>query len=143
LLFGWALPGQASNYVLQVLEALRDQKKVEAPTNLYNTPALIDDAAEIIARLAMDDSLEGTIHLAGRDKINRYEFARLAARVFGFDESRVMPVIDRSGLRPPYSCLDCRKLEGLRAKSLPGLKESLEHMFAMPSVFSRVPWKPQ
>ncbi len=130
LLFGWSLPGQASNYALKVLESLTEGKNVEAPTNLYNTPVLIDDAAEIIARLAMDYSLDGTIHLAGKDRINRYEFARLTARVFGFDKRRVLPVLDYTGLRQPNSCLDCQKLEGLMGKQMPGIEESLEHMFS-------------
>jgi dTDP-4-dehydrorhamnose reductase len=143
LLFGWSLRGQASNYVLQVLESLRDRKNVEAATNLYNTPALIDHAAEIIARLAMDYSSEGTVHLAGKDRISRYEFARLIARVFGFEESRVIPVFDRTGLRQPNSCLDCQKLERLMGERMPGVEESLDHMVTMRSVSSRVRWEPQ
>jgi dTDP-4-dehydrorhamnose reductase len=143
LLFGWSLPGQASNYVLQVLEALRDQKNVEAPVNLYNTPALIDDAAEIIARLAVDYSLEGTIHLAGKDRINRYKLAQQIAHVFRLDQARIVPVVDRSGFRQPNSCLDCQKLERVIGKQMPGIGESLEHMFTMRRVLSRVSWKPQ
>jgi dTDP-4-dehydrorhamnose reductase len=128
LLFGWSLQGQASNYVLQVLESLRDRKIIGAATNLYNTPVLIDRAAEIIAHLAMDSSIGGIIHLAGRDRISRYDFARLIARIFGLDESLVVPIFDHSGLRPSNSCLDCEKLERLIGQHLPGIEESLEHM---------------
>lgn len=138
LLFGWSLQGQASNYVLQVLESLRDRKNFEAAIDLYNTPALIDHAAEIIARLAMDFSLEGIIHLAGKDRISRYEFARIIAHTFGFEESRVIPVSDYTGLRQSNSCLDCQKLERLIGKPMPGIEASLDDMETVKNVPSRI-----
>ena len=142
LLFGWSLPGQASNYVIQVLKSLKERGSVEAATNLYNTPALVDFAAEIIAKLAMDSSV-GIIHLAGKDRVSRYEFAQLVARVSGLEESRVIPVFDRTGLRQPNSCLGCLKLENLIETHIWGIEESLHNMVTMGGVSSRVRWIPQ
>ncbi len=139
LLFGWPLPGQASNHVVRVLESLSEKGTVEAATNLYNTPALIDYAAEVIARLTVDSSV-GIIHLAGKDRIRRCGFARLVARVFGLEESGVVPTLDHTGLRQPNSCLDCQKLEKLTGMHLWGIEESLQKMAATEGASSRVHW---
>ncbi len=78
--------------------------------------------------------------MAGKDRISRYEFAKSIARAFGHDESTVIPVVDRTGLRQPNSCLECRRLKVVTGKDAWSIGESLDQMIVNRSVPSRVKW---
>jgi len=133
LLFGWRKPGQANNFVLLVRDALMAGHVIPAAINLFNTPLEIASASEAITHLAMSQH-HGIFHVAGRDRVSRYDFAVAIAQTFGLDVSLLQPVEDTSGLRQPNSCLSVAKTEAILNVRFEGVKEGLVRMKCAPSV---------
>jgi dTDP-4-dehydrorhamnose reductase len=83
-------------------------------------PTLVDDLAFGVMK-AVELDKQGVYHIAGRDILSRYEFARTVARVFGFAVESIVPVktaeIAQQAARPLRSGLVTLKAEvelGLR-----------------------------
>ena len=127
LLFGWVMPKQSSNTVMDVLYKLTNQIPVKMPAILYNTPLYVGDAVEAIYEVALSD-LTGIFHLAGADRISRYDLAIRTANEFGLDQSLISPTQNITGLRPTNSCLSTSKLEKAIGKSFSGVVEGLQAM---------------
>jgi dTDP-4-dehydrorhamnose reductase len=60
-------------------------------TDQYATPTLNSNLARMLLETA-ERRMKGTFHLSGSTRVNRYEFAVLLARKFGFDETLLAPV---------------------------------------------------
>ncbi len=127
LLYGWRRPGQASNFALNVLDALSNDRPFFAAPNLFNTPMEITCAARAIAAAAVSTH-QGRLHLAGKDRVSRYDFALEAAHAFALDTTRLHSRNDVSGLRQPNSCLDVTKAETLLHLRFEGLRAGLKRM---------------
>jgi dTDP-4-dehydrorhamnose reductase len=86
--FGWHDDGK--NFVLQLLARLRQGERFAVPDDQDITPTYAPNLADVLTDL-VGDGFTGLIHVAGRRTLNRYEFARAAARVFGLDPTRITP----------------------------------------------------
>lgn len=110
--YGWEF--KPKNFVLQLLETIPNKNMKVAGDLTYN-PTYAPDIAAAAADL-LDRDAKGIFHVAGSETITRYDFARLAAQVFGLDASRIQSAkaIDLSQTpRPRCSALDTSKLMGL------------------------------
>lgn len=58
----------------------------------YRTPLYVGDAVEALARLAAGDFSSEIFHLAGGERVTRYELGKVVAEVFGYDPARLQPV---------------------------------------------------
>ncbi|MBI2889517.1 MAG: NAD(P)-dependent oxidoreductase [Nitrospirae bacterium] len=91
LLFGWNHPDHRPNPVTSMLGKLATGDRVEAVDDIFNNPVSAEDCAVAIWR-AIRQRCSGTIHVGGRDRLSRYAFLSLAARVFEFGGDVVAPV---------------------------------------------------
>ena len=98
VLFGYA-PGVKPNFALWLIENLEAQSPVRVVDDQIGNPTLVDDLAYGILR-AVELGRTGVYHIAGRDMVSRYDFARKLAQVFGFEVSLITP-IKTSQLRQP------------------------------------------
>lgn len=90
VLYGQA-PNMRPNFVLWLLNRLRDGQSVNVVVDQVGSPTLADNLAQMILALALSHR-SGVYHTVGDTVIGRYDFARLAARVFDLDETLVKPI---------------------------------------------------
>ena len=91
LMYGWPHALARANPVTWVVDALERGETIHVVDDVYENPLHNLSAAAAIWTI-LDRDVDGIIHLAGRDVISRYEFARMVARIFGLDQSRISAV---------------------------------------------------
>lgn len=91
LMYGWPHALGRSNPVTWVVDALERGETIHVVDDVYENPLHNLSAAAVIWAI-LDRDIDGIIHLGGRDVISRYEFARMVARIFELDQSRIRPV---------------------------------------------------
>lgn len=129
--YGWHRGGK--NYVLQILDKLKNASQMRAPSDQINNPTYAGDVSEAIYKLICQKR-SGIFHVVGSEKSGRVEFAKNVAKVFGLDESGIVPVpTDELGLkaiRPRNSSLKTDKLNScgiFMSGTIDGLKKMKEN----------------
>jgi len=89
VLYGWH-PNRL-NFATWVIDSLKSGMRISVAEDHYNSPTLADNLAEAIPKIVEADAT-GLYHIAGSERISRYDFAMETAEVFGLDRSLVMPV---------------------------------------------------
>jgi dTDP-4-dehydrorhamnose reductase len=112
-LFGLPNRGQ-TNLINYFYDSLKAGKEVQAPEDIYANPIWVENLAELLLE-AIGKGYKGMLHLGGKDYLSRYEFARVFARVFGFDEDLVKPTTaihqKRPARRPQYAGLNVEQTQ--------------------------------
>ena len=104
-------PDGPSNHERFALEAARGEREAMFFANELRSPVQVSDLAYALLRLAKFD-IAGTLHVAGSDPVDRYEFARLIAAAYGEHPGRL--VAGESGPDRPADCaLDSSKAQSL------------------------------
>ncbi len=128
VLYG-AAPGVRRNFGLWVLQNLRAGEPIRAVTDQMGNPTLASDLARLLIAIAAQDG-SGICHVAGADRVSRYDFALALADEFGLDRGLIEPALTsdlgQAAERPLESgfVLDTLETEfGLRSL---GLRAGLE-----------------
>jgi dTDP-4-dehydrorhamnose reductase len=138
LMYGWhGIEGRA-NPATWIIERLRKGERINLVTDVYENPLWSNHCAEAIWKI-VELGKTGIFHIAGKDVVNRYEFAKSVAEVFGLDHSLLNPVkssfFPTIALRPPNTSFRTERMEKeLHMYPLPLLK-GLEHMRASLKAF--------
>ncbi|MDE1798404.1 MAG: dTDP-4-dehydrorhamnose reductase [Candidatus Micrarchaeota archaeon] len=102
------------NFVTWLISQLRAKKKVEVVTDQFSTPTYVEDLAAALLELARAKR-RGLYHGTGRSCLSRYEFALMAADVFGLDQKLIRPIktssLKQAAKRPENGCLIADKIE--------------------------------
>jgi dTDP-4-dehydrorhamnose reductase len=102
-----------TNFVLRVVDQLREGIAVQAPTNLYGTPTYAPDLANYVLGLTLEGEV-GIWHVAGDSFVSRYELACAAATAFGIKAAPINGSLTdevSDGVRRPLrSGLSCERL---------------------------------
>ncbi|MDD5658050.1 MAG: SDR family oxidoreductase [Elusimicrobia bacterium] len=126
--YGWQRRPQ--NFVLQVIARLSAGEAIRVPDLLCN-PTYADNLAEAVVELCAR-KLGGIFHVVGAERLPRLEFARLAARTFGLDESKILPMepgaCSARAPRPRDSSLLTAKVRAATGVRLLGAAEGLSAM---------------
>jgi len=135
LMYGWHLPQGRANPVTWLIERLGRGEPTNLVTDVYENPLWSHHCAEVIWRAIQFDKT-GTFHVAGKDIVNRYEFAKLVAAVFGLDASLLHPV-DSSFFpaiapRPKNTSFLTERMQGELGMEPLSLREGLERMRSLP-----------
>jgi dTDP-4-dehydrorhamnose reductase len=113
VLYGYA-PGTRPNFALWLIDSLEKGLPVRVVDDQTGNPTLVDDLAYGIMA-GIDLGRTGFYHIAGRDIVSRYEFARQLARVFGLNGGLITPVktasLSQPATRPLQSGLITLKAE--------------------------------
>jgi dTDP-4-dehydrorhamnose reductase len=98
VLYGYA-PAVKANFALWLVQSLQAKQTVRIVDDQMGNPTFVDDLAYGLLR-AVELGKTGIFHLAGRDITSRHEFALRLARVFGLDESLIVPIKTASLKQP-------------------------------------------
>jgi dTDP-4-dehydrorhamnose reductase len=58
--------------------------------NVFFTPLYVENTTAAIRRL-IDLNVSGLIHVVGKERISKYEFGRMIAKVWGYPEELIIP----------------------------------------------------
>ncbi|MEN4020180.1 MAG: dTDP-4-dehydrorhamnose reductase [Methanobacterium sp.] len=127
VLYGWH---RRLNFVTWVINELKLENEINVVTDQYNSPTFADNAAEAMIKIFEKDR-KGTYHIAGDERISRFDFAKNIAEVFDLDKNLINPVKSsefvQKAKRPKDSSLSIEKArKDLKIKMLntiEGLKE--------------------
>ena len=91
LIYGWNNSNQRSNAVTWLLDRLRRAEPTKLVNDTFVNPLYNLQAAENIWKIIKTDK-SGIFHLAGKTRVNRYQFGVAIAKAFGFDPKLLSPV---------------------------------------------------
>jgi dTDP-4-dehydrorhamnose reductase len=126
VVFGWERNGK--NFIMQMIHALKNGKNMEVPEDQVGTPTYVKNLCMATRELIERDKT-GIYNIAGKDLISRYNFARIAAKVFALDENLLIPVSPgkfREKVTIPINAgLKIEKAQNELETELVGIKEGL------------------
>ena len=129
VLYGWH-PSKL-NFATWVIKGLRERETLKVVKDHINSPTLADNLAKAI-RSAIERNSNGLLHVAGSERISRFDFARKTAKSFDLDESLLVPVdmcdLNWAAKRPRDSSLNVAKAEKELGIELFGVDRGLEEM---------------
>lgn len=130
---------KTKKFLGNTIAKLKEGQTVNGTTDMIRSPTLTDDIAAATRELLRREA-QGVYHVAGATHISMYDAARTVARVFGYPEKLVQPMLSTdimvNGIpsivkRAGDNSLDCNKLaaEGIRMRTLEeGLQYVKEHL---------------
>lgn len=112
-IYGWD-PGRA-NFVSWVIEELKNGREIQIVYDQYITPIYVGSLAYILIQL-LENNKTGVYHVGEGECLNKYEFVKKIAEVFGFDENLVKAIssdkLNQNIKTPKDNCLDLTKIRG-------------------------------
>lgn len=79
------------NIATFILGELQNKRKQNYFTDVFNSPTYIESLANMLSKIAKLKKT-GIYHLAGSERISRYEMALKTAEVFGLDKRLIIPI---------------------------------------------------
>jgi len=126
-IFGWN-PGPKPSLAEWVLRCLEKGQIVPGFSDIYFSPILTTDLAEILAEMIISD-LGGLYHIASSERCSKFDFARMISRVFEKNDALVERAFSEgAGLkapRPKDASLNVRKVTEALGKPMPGVMEGI------------------
>jgi len=126
---GWERQGK--NFVYRLLKTLKAGQVLKVPVDQIGNPTYAPNLAQAVVELALSDA-RGVYHVVGPDRVNRYEFACEAARVFGLDGSLIQAVatseLGQPAPRPLNAGMVAEKAAAKLRIPLIGYREGLRAM---------------
>lgn len=127
--YGW--DRTSKNFAMQVWQQLSAGERMRAPSDQVSTPTLVDSLAEISVRL-VELGMGGVVHVAGRNRLSRADFARRLASTFALDPALVEAVptaeLSQRAPRPLAGGLKTDRLGGLLGTEAMPLDEALKRV---------------
>lgn len=90
LVVGLPVMGAGNSFLARMIAAFKADRAVRVPAHEIRTPVDVITVGRALLELAAGDH-QGIFHLAGNERLNRFEMAQRIARRFGFSEKLVTP----------------------------------------------------
>jgi dTDP-4-dehydrorhamnose reductase len=116
----------------QLRAAWSEDRPVPLFTDEYRCPIGAEVVAEVVWEM-LDRGLAGLYHLAGSERLSRYDIGRIVAASYPHLDPRLVAgtLRDYAGSpRPPDTSLDCGKLQGEISRTLPAFSDWWPRHFA-------------
>jgi len=114
VIFGSTPAAGKVNFVLWLLNKLKNGEQVRIVTDQWVSPTLNTNLAEMIFNM-IGNKQSGVFHLSGASQISRYDFALEIAEKFNLEKSLIKPVTSKEmnwvAKRPINSSLNVEKAE--------------------------------
>lgn len=134
--YGWS-SGRKKTAGEWLEEALRERKEITLFHDFYFTPLYVVDLVERLKAL-MESGLRGTFHLAGKDRVSKYEFGSRLAECAGYSMDHVRRgSIDDAGFpapRPKDMSLSSERFEQLTGIPASGCDEGIRRFITQRGV---------
>ncbi|MBI4021188.1 MAG: dTDP-4-dehydrorhamnose reductase [Candidatus Aenigmarchaeota archaeon] len=119
------------NFVRWVITELSAGRQIRVVTDQFGSPSLSSNVAAAVMELCAK-GVTGLFHVAGTERMSRFDFARLTAEAFGLDAGLITPIttaeLHQAAVRPRDSSLDVRKASALLKTKLLGPREGLRRI---------------
>jgi dTDP-4-dehydrorhamnose reductase len=129
VVYGWEQQGK--NFVYRLINTVKGNQTLRVPVDQIGTPAYAPNLAQVVVELA-NQNASGVYNVVGPERVNRYEFACEAARVFGLDENLIKPVstslLAQPARRPLNAGLVTDKVSAIVKIPLVGFQDGLRIM---------------
>ncbi|MBN2135956.1 MAG: SDR family oxidoreductase [Acidobacteria bacterium] len=133
LVYGWGSEFH-QNWCDHLFEDIEEGIQSRLYSDQLRTMIYVEDIAKAVQAAIEHDDVVGVYNLGGAEPINRDEFGRELARVWGFDEDLVVSVsmqdFNPETPRPMNCSLDISSVKKDLGYSPTPLKKSIEHMKA-------------
>jgi dTDP-4-dehydrorhamnose reductase len=130
VLYGKSL-GITHNFVLWLIQKLKNKEEVKIVTDQYSNPTLADNLAQAIKE-ATEKNISGILNIAGSEYLSRYEFAMKIAEKFNLDQSLIKKVLTSElnlpAPRPLKGGLKIDKVKNLLETKLLDIEKGLEYI---------------
>lgn len=121
--------GDGGNFFNFICGSLEQKQEVEVFSNVFFTPTYIHFLTDSLVKLVQKDFI-GTIHIAGKDKVSRYQFAqKIALSLLGQRSPLLKATKQIEGLISTDSSLNCELLTSEIKTYVPSIDEALKHNF--------------
>lgn len=114
-MYGWPEVGGRSNPAVWVIEELRNKRKINVVSDIYNNHLYAGQAAEVIWKLIKYNKKNEAYNVSGGECASRFEFALTVADIFNLDTSLIQPVTSDFfkiiAKRPKNTCFNTAKIE--------------------------------
>jgi len=128
--YGWGTPTRKS-FSDWVLESLQAGQPLTMFHDVFFTPIITNDLADLILAL-LACGATGVFHVAGKERVSKYEFAVRLAEVFDMPVADIRAVsvagFPFKAARPRDMSLSSQKVEGVLEVRMPGLLHGLERL---------------
>ena len=125
--FGWGTSLRTS-FSDWIIGAIRGQQTLTMFTDVFFTPILINDLADILDGL-IETGATGVFHVAGADRLSKHDFASRLAKVFGLSDDNIRPIsveeFNFAAMRPKEMSLGSHKSEQWLQAEMPGVISGL------------------
>lgn len=129
LMFGEPGPAAVS-FIQPMIEAMKRGGELRLFVDEFRTP--ISGKSAALGLLLALEKVQGIIHLGGTERISRYDFGQLLAKITGFKEAKLLRCQQKDMVmkapRPPDVSLDSSRAFRLGFKPL-SMKQELRDMF--------------
>jgi dTDP-4-dehydrorhamnose reductase len=126
-IYGWNAQNKQS-LAEWILSQLATGKPVPGFTDVYFTPILVNDLAEILFAV-LDRGLSGLYHIGASERISKYEFARRVAVEFGCNPNQVVPTsVNGAGLQAKRArdmSMNTEKISAALGRPMPNIESGL------------------
>jgi len=100
------------NFYVWILESLKGNNTITVVTDQYKYPTLAEDLARGSEQV-INHGYQGTLNLAGKQYLNRFDFALSVAKFFELDSNLIQPIktarLKQASPRPEYGGLKIDK----------------------------------
>lgn len=125
--YGWGTSARTS-FSDWILRGLERRRELTMFTDVYFTPILINDLADLMMALVRQE-VSGVFNVAGGEWLSKYDFALKLARVFGLPTEGILPIsVDDfafSARRPKDMSLSSTKAESCLKVRMPAVAQGL------------------
>ncbi len=117
-----------------IIRGLSSGSSLSMFDDVYFTPILINDLVDLLLRLITNEA-SGIYHIAGSDRISKYDFAVILSEIFQLEHSYIKPSsidsIDHLVKRPKDMSLSSRKTEQAIGIPMPDIKSGISRLLEM------------
>jgi dTDP-4-dehydrorhamnose reductase len=89
--YGWSIVQDKPNFATWSINKLKNKEIIFALTDQYNSPILTTDCAKTLGVIIEKDA-KGIYNIAGPERINRYDFTKKLAKIFGLNDHFIEPL---------------------------------------------------
>jgi CDP-6-deoxy-D-xylo-4-hexulose-3-dehydrase len=127
--YGW--DRTSKDFAMQVWQRLSAGETMRVPADQVSTPTLVDHLAEVSVRL-VEAGVRGLVHVAGRDRLARADFARRLAATFALNPDLIQAVptaeLGQRARRPLDAGLRTSRVQQLLGTDAMELNEALKRV---------------
>ena len=118
------------NFLFFIYKSLSNNRKINLFNDIHNTPISIDQFNKILIKLIKKDK-KGLVNVCGNERITKYKFGLIAAKIFSLDTKLITPIKYKKILkvkRPNDMSLSNKKLNRMGI-FVPSLKTQLKLLY--------------